>query len=102
RNFTAISPFPHDFGCKHWYKSSLEAPHPAVAVPPMEKIMKPARVFAVMGLFLIFAGPSLHAACTSATATGTFGFTTTGTLILPGGPVPVAAVGSITFQLNGD
>ena len=64
--------------------------------------MKSARVFAVTGLFLLLAGPSLRAACTSATATGTFGFTTTGTLILPGGPVPVAAVGSITFQLNGD
>ena len=64
--------------------------------------MKPARVFPAIGLFLLLAGPSLHAACTSATAVGTFGFTTTGTLILPGGPVPVAAVGSITFQLNGD
>ena len=66
--------------------------------------MKPARVFAVIGLFLLLAGPSLHAACTSATAAGTFGFTTTGILILPAptGPVPVAAVGSITVQLNGD
>ena len=66
--------------------------------------MKPARVFAVIGLFLLLAGPSLHAACTSATAAGTFGFTTTGILILPAptGPVPVGAVGSITFQLNGD
>src|SRR5438445_10544150 len=64
--------------------------------------MKPARVLAAIGLFLILAGPSLHAACTSATAAGTFGFTTTGTLILPSGPVPVGAVGSITFQLNGD
>ena len=64
--------------------------------------MKPTRVFAVIGLFLLLAGPSLHAACTSATAAGTFGFTTTGTLILPSGPVPVGAVGLITFQLNGD
>jgi hypothetical protein len=70
----------------------------------MEEIMKPARVFAVIGLFLLLAGPSLHAACTSATAAGTFGFTTTGILILPAptGPVPVGAVGLITFQLNGD
>ncbi len=64
--------------------------------------MKPARVFAVIGLFLLLAGPSLHAACTSATAAGTFGFTTTGTLILPSGPVPVGAVGLITFDLNGN
>ncbi len=64
--------------------------------------MKPARVFAVIGVFLLLAGPSLHAACTSATAAGTFGFTTTGTLILPSGPVPVGAVGLITFDLNGN
>ncbi len=66
--------------------------------------MKPARVFAVIGLFLLLAGPSLHAACTSATAAGTFGFTTTGILILPAptGPVPVGAVGSITVDLNGN
>jgi len=68
----------------------------------MEEIMKPARVFAVIGLFLLVAGTSLHAACTSATAAGTFGFTTTGTLILPSGPVPVGAVGLITFDLNGN
>src|SRR5438309_2564561 len=70
----------------------------------MEEIMKPTRVFAVIGLFLLFAGSSLHAACTSATAAGTFGFTTTGILILPAptGPVPVGAVGSITFDLNGN
>jgi len=70
----------------------------------MEEIMKPARVFAVIGLFLLLAGPSLHAACTSATAAGTFGFTTTGILILPAptGPVPVGAVGSITVDLNGN
>ena len=66
--------------------------------------MKPARVFAVIGVFLLLAGPSLHAACTSATAAGTFGFTTTGILILPAptGPVPVGAVGSITVDLNGN
>ena len=66
--------------------------------------MKPARVLAAIGLFLLLAGPSLHAACTSATAAGTFGFTTTGILILPApsGPVPVGAVGLITFDLNGN
>jgi len=66
--------------------------------------MKPTRVFAVIGLLLLLAVSSLHAACTSATAAGTFGFTTTGILILPAptGPVPVGAVGSITFDLNGN
>ena len=64
--------------------------------------MKPAKAFAAISFFLLLTATGLRAACTSATAAGTFGFTTTGTLILPGGPVPVAAVGSITFQLNGD
>src|SRR5438309_12072950 len=64
--------------------------------------MKPARVLAAIGLFLLLAGPGLHAACTSATAAGTFGFTTTGALILPAGPVPVAAVGLVTLELNGN
>src|SRR5438477_9103392 len=57
--------------------------------------------FAAISFFLHFA-TSLHAACTGATAAGTFGFTTTGTLILPTGPAPVAAVGLITFDLNGN
>jgi hypothetical protein len=56
-------------------------------------------------LSLIFVVLSLlsaaNAACTSATASGTFGFTTAGTLFLPTGPVPVVAVGIITFDLNG-
>src|SRR5712691_11610465 len=50
--------------------------------------MKPAKVFAAISLFLLLAAPGLHAACTNATAAGTFGFTTTGTLILPTGPAP--------------
>jgi hypothetical protein len=63
--------------------------------------MKSAKTFAVISFFLLLA-TSLHAACTGATAAGTFGFTTTGTLILPTGPAPVAAVGLITFDLNGN
>jgi hypothetical protein len=46
--------------------------------------------------------PGLHAACTTATAAGTFGFTTTGTLITSSGPAPVAAVGFVSFGLNGN
>src|SRR2546427_11727086 len=68
----------------------------------MEEIMKPARAFAAIGLFLLLAGPSLCADCPSATAAGTFGFTTTGTLILPTGPAPVAAVGLVAFDLSGN
>ena len=63
--------------------------------------MKPAKAFAAISFFLLLA-TGLHAACTSATAAGTFGFTTTGTLILPTGPAPVAAVGLVTFDLNGN
>jgi hypothetical protein len=63
--------------------------------------MKPAKALAAISLFLLLA-TGLHAVCTSATAAGTFGFTTTGTLILPTGPVPVAAVGRVTFDLNGN
>ena len=64
--------------------------------------MKNISVLAMAALLLFSVAPRVHAACTSATAAGTFGFTTTGTLILPSGPVPVGAVGLITFQLNGD
>jgi hypothetical protein len=63
--------------------------------------MKSANTFAAISVFLLLA-TCLHAACTAATSAGTFGFTTTGTLILPTGPAPVAAVGLITFDLNGN
>jgi hypothetical protein len=62
--------------------------------------MKPAKAFAAISFFLLATG--LHAACTSATAVGTFGLTTTGVLILPTGPAPVAAVGLVTFDLSGN
>ena len=64
--------------------------------------MKLAKAFAAISFFLLLAASGLHAACTSATAAGSFGFTTTGTLILPTGPAPVAAVGLVTFDLNGN
>ena len=64
--------------------------------------MKSAKLFAILSLLLVAATPSLHAACTAATFAGTFEFTTTGVLILPTGPVPVGAVGLITFDLNGN
>jgi hypothetical protein len=55
-----------------------------------------------VALAVLSLAPSLHAACTNATLAGTFGFTTTGVLILPSGGVPVGAVGLITFELNGN
>src|SRR6266550_7325250 len=64
--------------------------------------MKPAKTFAAISLFLLLAASGLHAACTSATAAGSFGFTTTGTLILPTGPAPVAAVGVVSFDRDGN
>src|SRR5438876_11522203 len=64
--------------------------------------MKPAKAFAAISFFLLLTATGLRAACTSATAAGTFGFTTTGTLILPTGPAPVAAVGVVSFDLNGN
>jgi hypothetical protein len=64
--------------------------------------MKSSRIFAVAALVLASVLPRAEAACTNATLAGTFGFTTTGVLILPTGPVPVGAVGLITFDLNGN
>jgi hypothetical protein len=56
---------------------------------------------AVLALAVLSAAPHLHAACTNAMLAGTFAFTTTGTLYLPG-PTPVGAVGTITFDLDGN
>jgi len=64
--------------------------------------MKLTKAFAAISLFLLLAASGLHAACTGATAAGSFGFTTTGTLMLPTGAAPVAAVGVVTFDLNGN
>ena len=63
--------------------------------------MKSVKALTTLGLFLLLAAPGLHAVCSNATAAGTYAFTTTGTLILPTGAAPVAAVGLITFELNG-
>jgi hypothetical protein len=64
--------------------------------------MKAAKIVALMMWSIFIVVPGLHAACTSATAAGTFGFTTTGTLILPTGPAPVAAVGVVSFDRDGN
>src|SRR5437016_2316601 len=63
--------------------------------------MKSSRICAMVAGVLLSVAPRVYAACSNATVAGTYGFTTTGTLFLPG-PVPVGAVGSITFDLNGN
>ena len=40
--------------------------------------------------------------CSTAKAAGTWGFTLTGTLVLPTGPVPGAAVGRLSLQAGGN
>jgi hypothetical protein len=64
--------------------------------------MKVTKTLTLLMLFVSMIVPGVRAACTNATAAGTFGFTTSGNLILPTGPAPVAAVGAITFDLNGN
>ncbi len=67
-----------------------------------EESMKVTKTLMLIMLFVFAIVPGVHAACTNATAAGTFGFTTSGTLILPTGLAPIAAVGVITFDLNGN
>lgn len=43
-----------------------------------------------------------QATCSTASVAGTWGFTDTGTVILPTGPVPFAAVGTITGDAHGN
>jgi len=62
--------------------------------------MKNSRICAIVAAVLLSVAPRVYAACSNATVAGRYGFTTTGTLFLPG-PAPVAAAGSITFDLNG-
>lgn len=65
--------------------------------------MTSARGLTFLALLLLIAPPGMHAACTRGSLAGTFAFTTTGTLIVPPtGSVPVAAVGTITVDVNGN
>lgn len=65
--------------------------------------MTSARGLTFLAFLLLIAPPGMHAACTNGSLAGTFAFTTTGTLIVPPtGPVPVAAVGTITVDVNGN
>jgi hypothetical protein len=61
------------------------------------------KLFAALTLFFLAVAPALHAAhCTDATGAGKWGFTTTGMLILPTGPVSVVAVGSFIQDTAGN
>lgn len=64
--------------------------------------MKSSRISAVLAVLVLLSVPSLHAACTNATMLGSWGFTGTGVVLLPSGPVPVAAVGTVGFDLQGN
>lgn len=59
-------------------------------------------VSAVFAIFVVSTALSAHARqCSLANVAGTYGFTATGTLILPVGPVPLAAVGTVTLYADG-
>ena len=56
-----------------------------------------------LGVFLAIVIPAAHAAtCSTATVGGNWGFTLSGTLILPSGPVPAAATARGTADLEGN
>ena len=62
-------------------------------------------VFFFCALFLSLAAVASaqpQGACSTASVQGTWGFTDTGTVILPTGPVPFAAVGTITGDAHGN
>ena len=60
------------------------------------------RLAYTLGLILIAAVPNLHAAaCSNGSIAGKWAFTTSGTLLLPSGPVPVAAVADFTIEPSG-
>jgi len=54
-------------------------------------------------MFLATLAPPAHAStCTMASVAGNWGYTYTGMLLLPLGPVPVAAVGRYTLDADGN
>lgn len=67
------------------------------------------RILAVTGTAVIFAlvllgaAPLAHAGqCSQANASGKYGFTLSGLLILPSGPVPIAGVGRANVDARGN
>jgi hypothetical protein len=64
--------------------------------------MKSRFTLVTLAIALLSLVPNLHAACTNATIHGNWGFTGTGVVILATGAVPVAAVGTVHFDLEGN
>ncbi len=59
-------------------------------------------VLIVFAMFFVNTVPSANAQqCSMSGVAGTYGFTATGTLLLPTGPVLIAAVGRITIRVDG-
>jgi hypothetical protein len=58
-------------------------------------------VLIVFAMFVVNTVPSANAQCSMSGVAGTYGFTATGTLLLPTGPVLIAAVGRITLRVDG-
>ena len=64
--------------------------------------MKSKLTLVVLAITVLGLAPSLHGVCTNATMVANWGFTGTGTIFSANGPVPVAAVGTVRFDLNGN
>lgn len=60
-----------------------------------------ATAFAAFTLVILSAFPALAGHCSNAASAGNYGFTLTGTIILPTGPVSIAAVGRVKLESNG-
>lgn len=71
--------------------------------PTKRNIIRTVLSFSAL-LLSLAAVASAHpqATCSTASVAGTWGFTDTGTAILPTGPVPFAAVGTITGDAHGN
>ena len=68
------------------------------------KIVRATLLMISLATFCVGMAPAVQAAehCSNAKAAGTWGLTLTGTLILPTGPVPGAAVGRVRIDADGD
>ena len=55
----------------------------------------------ILSFLILFSLPARAGHCSTAAAAGSYGFTLSGTLILPTGPVPIAAVGRANLDADG-
>ncbi len=67
----------------------------------MNFLKKMMLTLAVAIAMAVIASPAHAQHCTAAKLAGNWAFTLNGTLILPTGPVPIAAVGTATLEANG-